>query len=434
MKELYDDQRLFDDLCNVGALRQGFKAVKANRGAPGIDGVSVKDFERDLDKELRQLLEELSSWTYRPKPVKRVDIPKPDNKGTRPLGIPTVRDRVVQATIKLLIEPVFEPTFSPSSYGFRPGRNQRQAVQAACEIINSGKAYVVDIDLSKCFDRISQDRLMARLRQTIGDKRLLRLIGLTLRSGILIDGFVSPSDEGVVQGSPLSPLLSNIVLDEWDKELERRGLSFCRFADDCNIFVGSRKAADRVMNSISNFIERRLKLKVNRDKSQVAHSSEVKFLGMTIINGTIAIAWLSMNRAMQMVKELTPRGTHLNLEQTIARINRWYRGWANYFAMTQYPAQLKRIEAHIRRRLRSRLVDQQKSRRNLCRKLIKRGISRPVAKMTAYSHRKRWALSGTMTLARAYPVDYFIHTLGQYIHSNRRHAHWFAVNRWIKLA
>jgi len=433
MKDLYDDKRLFEDLCHVDALRQGFKAVRKNKGAPGVDGVTVSDFERNVNEELRQLKEELISWAYRPKPVRRVEIPKPNNKGVRLLGLPSVRDRVVQATIKQLIEPLFEPTFSPNSYGFRPGRSQRQAVQGACEIVKSGKPMVVDIDLSKFFDRIQHDRLISTLRQTIKDKRLLRIIGLTLRSGIMKDGLTSPSKEGVVQGSPLSPILSNIVLDELDKELERRELSFCRFADDCNIFVGSHKAAERVMNSVSHYIETRLKLLINQDKSQVASAEKVKFLGLTIVSGMIAISKQSMNRAMEKVKFLTPRWTHMTLNKTMGELNQWYRGWASYFSMTHYPSQLKRIEAHIRRRLRSRLIDQQKSKRNLARKLIKRGVKRPIVNKSVYSNKKRWALSGTFAVSLAYPNDFFVKEIGQVIGSDKRQPHWLEVNCWIKL-
>jgi len=277
----------------------------------------------------------------------------------------------------LLLEPIFEPLFSANSYGFRPKRNQGQAVEAARRIVAGGKPYVVDLDLSKFFDRIHHDRLIARLGQTIPDKRILRLVGLILRSGIMANGLVTPSTEGAVQGSPLSPLLSNIVLDELDQELERRGLEFCRFVDDCNIFVKTPKAAERVMASIGGYIEKRLKLVVNREKSQVARSDRVKFLGLTIVGDTIAISRKALQTAMDKVKELTPRGTHLALETSIERINSWYVGWSSYFAMTYYPAQLKKIEAHIRRRLRSRLVDQQKSRRNLFRKLVKRGVPAP---------------------------------------------------------
>jgi hypothetical protein len=230
---LTDERRLFEDLCTTAWLEAGFRRVKKNKGSPGVDAVTIGEFESRLDEELRQLKAELDGWTYKPSPVRRVEIPKPGGRGIRLLGVPTVRDRVVHATLKLLLEPIFEPLFSEHSYGFRPERNQGQAVEAARKIVAGGKRYVVDLDLSKFFDRIHHDRLIARLGQTIPDKRILRLVGLILRSGIMADGLVTPSTEGAVQGSPLSPLLSNIVLDELDKELERRGLEFCRFADDC---------------------------------------------------------------------------------------------------------------------------------------------------------------------------------------------------------
>ncbi len=365
--------------------------------------------------------------------MRRVEIPKPGGKGIRLLGVPTVRDRVVEAALKMLLEPIFEPLFSSHSYGFRPERNQRQAVEAAHKIVTGGKPYVVDIDLSKFFDRIHHDRLIARLSQHVPDKRILRLIGMILRSGIMANGLVSPSTEGAAQGSPLSPLLSNIVLDELDKELELRGLEFCRFADDCNIFVKTPKAAERVMNNISRFIEKRLKLVVNREKSQVARSERVKFLGMTIVNGSIAISHQALQTAMAKVKELTPRGTHLTLEKSIEKINSWYVGWANYYSMTHYPAQLVKVEAHIRRRLRSRLVDQQKSKRNLFRKLMKRGVSRRMAASAVFSNRKRWALSKTIAVSRAYPNRWFITEMKLAIRSDRQLSHWFGLSQWIRL-
>ena len=270
MSLLIEEERLFEDLCYASYLRIGFEQVKENKGKPGIDGVSIQDFEFRLEEELSRLQQELLNWTYKPSPVRRVEIPKPGGQGVRLLGIPTVRDRVVQTAVKLLLEPLFEPYFSRHSYGFRPGRSPHDAVQAAQNIVNSDKPYVVDIDLSKFFDRIHHDRLIARMGQRIIDKRILRLVGLMLRSGVMIEGVVVRSEEGTMQGGPLSPLLSNIVLDELDKELEKRGLEFCRFADDCNIFVKSQKAAERVMETVSQFIEGKLKLKVNRDKSQVA--------------------------------------------------------------------------------------------------------------------------------------------------------------------
>jgi len=394
-----DERSLFEKLCDQSYLESGFKAVKENGGSPGIDGVTIEEFGSRLKEELVQLQKEIESWNYKPSPVRRVEILKPGKgAGVRLIGIPCVRDRIVQATIKLLIEPMLDPTFSDNSYGFRPDCNQRQAVEAAHRIAKSGKEYVVDIDLSKFFDRINQDRLIYLLSGHVDDKRILRLIGMILRSGVMKDGEITLTEEGVTQGSPLSPLLSNVVLDELDKELERRGLEFCRFADDCNIFVRSRKSADRVMKNISKFIETKLKLKINRDKSKVGRGWEIKFLGMTITPRGISISKQSMKRAMLKVKELTPRGTHRSLEQTIKQINRWYVGWSGYYRMTQYPSQLKKIEAHIRRRLRSRFVDQQKRRRHLYKKLVKRGVSRITASKTAFSNKGRWALSGVVKI------------------------------------
>ena len=434
-QELFTEQpRLFDLLCTTEVLKQGFKAVKRNGGTPGIDGIRLQEYERNLEEELRHLKKELEEWTYKPNPVRRVEIPKPGkDAGVRLLGVPCIRDRVVQASLKRLLEPLYEPQFSDSSYGFRPKRSQRQAVERAQEIVKSGKEYVVDIDLSKFFDRVNHDRLIARLGHTVEDKRILRLIGMTLRSGVMQDGVVNPTEEGTTQGSPLSPLLSNVVLDELDKELERRGLEFCRFADDCNIFVRTKKSADRVMRGITTFIEKRLRLKINTEKSKVALSKQVKFLGMTIIVGTIAISTVSLNRAMERVKDLTPRGTHHTIETTMKSINKWYTGWANYYSMTQYPSQLQKIEAHIRRRLRSRIIDQQRSKRNLVKKLVKRGVRKRYAARAVYTNRKRWALSHTRAVEMAYPNRWFIETLGQEIRSRDRLPHWFDGRKWIKM-
>jgi group II intron reverse transcriptase/maturase len=292
---------------------------------------------------------------------------------------------------------------------------------------------VVDIDLSKFFDRINHDRLISQLSHYIADKRILRLIGMTLRSGIMKEGVFIPSTEGATQGSPLSPLLSNLVLDNLDKELERRGLEFCRFADDCNIFAGSNKAAERIMQSVCKFIEGKLKLVVNSEKSQVALSDRVKFLGMTIVNATIAISRKAIDHAMTKVKELTPRGTSQNVKDTIGKINTWYVGWSSYFSMTQYPSQLRKIEAHIRRRLRSRIISQQKRRRYLCDKLIKRGVKLETAKKSVYSNKRRWALSITRGVHQAFPNKWFEEELGLAVRSNDKLPHWFNVNEWVHL-
>lgn len=429
-----DSKHLFEELCTEWRLLQGWREVRRNRGTSGIDGQTIDKFELQLSKEIKQLQEELVSWTYKPQPVRRVEIPKADGMGERLLGIPCIRDRVVQTTIKQLLEPILDSLFSENSYGFRPGRNQTQAVEAAQDIVQSGKGFVVDIDLSKFFDTVHQDRLIGRLGKIIEDRRILKLVGMTLRSGVMKDGVITPTEEGTTQGSPLSPLLSNLVLDELDKEIESRGLEFCRFADDCNIFVKTQRAGERVMKGISEFIEKKLKLKVNQEKSKVAESSLVKFLGMTIVNCTRAIARKSIRRAMDKVKELTPRGTSEKLENTIQKINGWYMGWSGYYSMTQYPSQLKAIEAHIRRRLRSRIVDQQKSKRHLFNKLRKRGVSRKKAAETVFANNGRWVLSHTNAVERAFPNDWFIRRNGLQIRSNENRNHWLDINKWIRLA
>lgn len=432
---LGDREKLFDELCSVEVLRRGFRMVKKNHGAPGIDGVTVETFEKHLSKELYQLSHELASWTYQSQPVRRVEIPKPGKRGeVRLLGIPCLRDRVVQAALKVLIEPIWEPLFSASSYGFRPRRNQGQAVQAAKKLIATGKEHVVDIDLSKFFDRVHHDRLIFRLGQEIPDKRILRLIGTILRSGVMQDGLFSPTQIGTVQGSPLSPLLSNIVLDELDKELERRGLAFCRFADDCNIYVGSHKAALRVMDSIRKYIENRLKLVVNLDKSKVALAHQIKFLGMTIIAGTIAISSLSVQAAMTKIKELIPRRSYQTLEVTIQEINQWYKGWSNYYDMTEYPYQLVALEGHIRRRLRARIVTQQKNLRNLFNKLVQRHVPRRRAASVFYRNQRWWVLSHTRAVEQAYPNQWFKDDMGLFIRSDQKQPHWFPLTKRIKIS
>ena len=425
---------IFEHLCSESVLKTAFLAVRKNKGAPGTDGVTVENFQDHLDYEVNQLLSELASWSYQPRPARRVKIPKPSNKKTpqfRNLAIPCVRDRVVQTALKTLLEPHFEPSFSEHSYGFRPGRSARQAVEKAQQICKKGKYFCVDIDLEKFFDRVHHDRLIARLALTIKDKRILRLIGITLRSGIMENGVVSPSSEGTPQGSPLSPLLSNIVLDELDKELERRGFEFCRYADDCNIFVSSPFAAKRAMENITNFIEKRLKLKVNKDKSKVAKSQFVKFLGMTIISGAIAISKQSMQRAKDKLKEIIPRNSGHSLEKTIERFNSWYIGWSNYHLMTQYPAQLRSVEAHARRRLRAIKVKQSKRPRFLYRKLNKMGVKTKGATVVFKNH-KCWKLSRSWAMQKAFDCEWF-KKMDMYTVSDSKQEHWFPLAYWVWL-
>src|SRR5210317_767050 len=427
-----DTTNLFEVVCHEQTLSRAFQSVKRNKGAAGIDNVSVEDFDKIKTKELAQLKQELINWDYKPMPVRRVEIPKPNNNGVRLLGVPTVRDRVLQTAIKMVIEPILDPMFSDSSFGFRPERNQRQAIETAKSIIASGKEYVVDIDLSKFFDRINHDRLIALLAKHIDDKRILRLIGLTLRSGVMTDQGFQASTLGSTQGSPLSPLLSNVILDVLDKKLEQRALSFVRFADDCNIFVATVKAAERVMENITAFIENRMKLVVNSDKSQVAKSNKVKFLGVTIVNGTVAIAKQSMSNAKEKIKELLPRGTHKTLDQTVQGFNQWFIGWVNYFNVTQYPAQIKAIEAKARRRLRVRFIAQCKRRKFLFKQLKKRGVRPKTAARIAFSNKKRWALSRSKAVENALPNAYF-DKAGLATYSNNKLQHWFPVSRWVHL-
>ena len=415
-QELFSEDAggLFDRLCDPHVLRYGFKSVRRNGGSPGIDGITIETYEDDLEQELRILSAELKDWKCAPQPVRRVEIPKPGGMGVRLLGVPCVRDRVVQASIKNLLEPLIDPTFSDSSYGFRPGRSQKQAIEKAQSMVQSGKEYVVDIDLSKFFDRVNHDKLIERLKIRYSiDNRILRLIGLTLRSGAMVDGRVEATRRGTTQGSPLSPLLSNVVLDELDKELEKRELEFCRFADDCNIFVRSKKAADRVMVSVSKFIEKKLKLVVNQEKSRTGKADAIKFLGMTIMAGLIVISGVSMNRANEKLKELIPRGTNRPMSITMENLNQWYRGWSGYYGMTEDKRQLRKIEAHARRRFRARIVYEHKRPRYLKRTLLRKGVSDRAAN-AIINNSGIWATSKSYAMHKAFPNSYFLEDLGQY--------------------
>jgi group II intron reverse transcriptase/maturase len=427
-----DRENLFEVIVSLENLKLAFREVRKNKGAPGIDGKTIEKFEINLTGELTQLHQELISWSYKPMPVRRVEIPKPDGKGVRLLGVPTVRDRVLQASIKMILEPILEPTFSQSSYGFRPGHNQHQAILRAQSIVKSGKGFVVDIDLSKFFDRINHDKIISQLRKHINDKRLFRIIGIILRSGISSGDTVLPSIEGSVQGSPLSPLLSNLILDELDKELEQRKLEFCRFADDCNIFVATEVAATRVMTSISQFIEGKLKLVINREKSKVAQAHHVKFLGMTITGKAIAISKKAMEKAFERVKILTPRGSNDNINRRVEKINEWYVGWSNYFLLTQFPVQFKTIEGHIRRRLRAMLINQHHRRRFLYKKFRGRGVSHQQATV-CYTRKRTWALSISIAANKAWSNEWFSDEVGLVTRLDKRQNHWFKLNRWPRL-
>jgi len=423
---------LFEQICAEDNLLQAFLFVKKNKGAAGIDDITIEIFEARLLNNLSLISKELKLWRYKPRPVKSIEIPKPDG-GVRKLGIPCVRDRVVQACIKMVLEPIFESKFSQSNYGFRPGIKQSDAIKQAQSYVTSGLEWVVDIDLSKFFDRISHDRLIYLMGKEISDKRILRLTGIILRSGAMTsDGLIHATQEGSVQGSPLSPLLSNIILDELDKELEKRESKFVRWADDCNIFFRNEKVAKRAMQSIKKFIEGKMKLVINEEKSKVAKSKDVKFLGVTVIENNIAIAAKSMKRAMEKIKELIPTNSPTPIQITLEKTNEWFRGWANYFAITNYPSQLLAIEAHIRRRLRARIVRQSKRRRTLYRKLVEKGMKKASAATISYSNKGPWRTSHS-AIEKVFSNKWFIESMGQIVLSDRKLQHWFSVRTWIRL-
>jgi group II intron reverse transcriptase/maturase len=422
---------LFEAITSPEQLGAAFKLVKANRGAEGVDGVSIEEFEANLKEELGKLSEELRSWKYIPQPARRVEIPKPGSQEKRKLGIPTVRDRVLHQSIRMSLEPLYEPDFSKSSYGFRPGRGQQDALEAARAIQQSGKAIVVDIDLEKFFDRINHDRLINTLKAKV-DKKVLRLIGMILRSGIMHGDKFEASTTGSPQGSPLSPLLSNIVLDELDKELERRGLEFCRYADDAKIFVRSYAAGNRVMRSVSRFIEKRLKLSVNAAKSKVVKASEMVFLGYVATRRHVYISKKSMKRAREKLRELIPRRSHIPFEAQVDRFNQWYRGWSNYYKLTNYPYQLQMIEAHARRRFRAQKVAGAKRRRFLVRKLIKLGAAKGSVWKRIYQGKDRtWKLSNSYPVQRVWSNQWF-RQQGLLDVSHKGLPHWRSVKqrRW----
>ena len=431
--ELNDAHRLYEEVCRKRTLRRAFKKVKANQGAPGPDGETLEQFERGLEGGLEKLREELTGWTYQPGPVRRVVIEKPGG-GERLLGVANVRDRIVQQAMVMVMGPLFEPGFSDHSYGYRPGRSQRDAIARATGHVGAGKEWVVDLDLERFFDTVNHDRVIHLLRNKVKDRRMIRLVGLTLRSGIWIDGKVEKSRVGLSQGSPLSPLLSNIVLDELDEELEKRGLDFVRYADDCNVFVRSEKAAERVLAKLTRFIEEKLKLKVNRTKSKTGLSSTVKFLGMTVLaGGMVAISAGSMTRAKAEVKERLPRSAKAPLEVQIENVNRWYRGWAEYYAMSEYPGQLKTIEARIRVRFRLQFIKNHKRKKYLVRKLVKRGIRRTTAYREVYlRNHGRWRLAHTYSVAQAWSEGWFKEQ-GLITVSREKRDHWKSLRAYPNL-
>jgi RNA-directed DNA polymerase len=371
--------------------------------------MTVHELPEFLKQHWPAIREQLLSGAYEPQPVKRVDIPKPDG-GVRKLGIPTVLDRFIQQAVMQVLQRRWDRTFSDHSYGFRPGRSAHQAVEAAKQYIAAGYRWCVDLDLEKFFDRVSHDKLMAKIAERVSDKRVLKLIRAFLTAGVLEDGLVSPGDEGTPQGGPLSPLLSNVVLDEFDRELERRGLRFARYADDSNIYVRSRRAGERVMASLKRFITTKLKLKVNEQKSTVARPWERKFLGFSFTNTGVPkrrIAPKAVDRFQERVRELTRRTRGVSTERMAAELTRYLRGWIGYFGKCETPSVLQSLEQWVRRRLRSAIWQQWKRGSVRFAELRKRGVGPDLAAQTAGSPHGPWRLANSPALAFALPNAYF---------------------------
>jgi RNA-directed DNA polymerase len=326
--------RLMEEVCERENLKEALRRVKANKGSPGVDGMTVGGIKDYLKQHWPAIREQLLSGTYAPQPVRRVEIPKPDGGGVRKLGIPSVLDRLIQQAVMQVLQRRWDRTFSDHSYGFRPGRSAHQAVAQAQRYIAEGHGWCVDLDLEKFFDRVSHDKLMGQIAKRVEDKRLLKLIRAFLNAGVMENGLVSPSVEGTPQGGPLSPLLSNLVLDELDRELERRGHRYVRYADDCNIYVRSERAGQRVMESVKQFITQKLKLKVNETKSAVARPQERKFLGFSFTAGPEVkrvIAPKALDRFRRRVREITRRAKGLSMETTMEELAPYMRGWRSYF-------------------------------------------------------------------------------------------------------
>lgn len=402
-------QQLMEEVCGRENCLRALRRVKANQGSPGIDGMKVAELPGYLKQHWPALRDQLLSGTYEPQPVKRVEIAKPDG-GVRKLGIPTVLDRFIQQAVMQVLQGRWDRTFSEHSHGFRPQRSAHQAVAKAQQYIAAGHRWVVDLDLEKFFDRVNHDRLMAAVARRVSDKRVLSLIRAFLASGVMENGLVSPVEEGTPQGGPLSPLLSNLVLDELDRELERRQHRFVRYADDCNIYVASERAGKRVMQSVASFLQRRLKLKVNETKSAVARPQERKFLGFSFTYGSEPkrrIAPKALLRCKQRVRELTQRTQGIRLEQMTRELASYLRGWKSYFGYSQTPSVLERLDHWIRRRLRSVIWKQWKRSRVRVARLRQRNIGTDLAAQTAGSPHGPWRIANSPALSLAFPIAYF---------------------------
>jgi RNA-directed DNA polymerase len=401
--------RLMEEVCERENLKEALRRVKANKGSAGVDGMTVGGITDYLKQHWPAIREQLLNGTYEPKPVRRVEIPKPDG-GVRKLGIPTVLDRFIQQAVMQVLQRQWDPTFSESSYGFRPGRSAKQAVAQAQKHIAEGHCWCVDFDLEKFFDRVNHDKLMGQIAKRVEDKRLLKLIRAFLNAGVMENGLVSPSVEGTPQGGPLSPLLSNLVLDELDRELERRGHRFVRYADDCNVYVRSERAGQRVMESVTQFITQKLKLKVNEAKSAVARPQERKFLGFSFTAGPEArrvIAPKALDRFKRRVREITRRAKGVSMTTTIEELAPYMRGWRGYFGFCETPEVLLWLTRWVRLRLRAAMWRQWKTPRRRREALIALGVRERLANNTAGSGLGPWYLAKAKALSVGLSNAYF---------------------------
>jgi len=405
-----DTSKLLEKVIDRNNLNLAYKRVKKNGGSHGVDGMKVDELLPYLKQHGGPLKQALLDGKYRPQPVRRVEIPKPDG-GVRLLGVPTVVDRLIQQAIAQVLIPVFEDEFSDHSYGFRPGKSAHDAIKQAHVYVNEEYTTVVDIDLENFFDRVNHDKLMYLVSRRVLDKRLLRLIRRYLESGVMIGGLVSLSREGTPQGGPLSPLLSNVMLHELDIELEKRGHRFCRYADDCNIYVKSLRAGERVMTSISEFIEQRLKLKVNRDKSAVDHVTKRRFLGFSYYRWQggyrIRVDEKSIRRLKEKLRLLTSRSKGWSMDTRIERLNLAIRGWVNYFHLADMRKLLVRLDAWLRRRLRMCYWKQWKKIKTKHDKLVKLGIPSRKAWEHANTRKSYWHTANSWILACSLTNTYF---------------------------
>jgi RNA-directed DNA polymerase len=402
--------RLMEEVCERENLKQALRQVKGNKGSAGVDGMTVSQLPDYLKQHWPAIREQLLNGIYEPQPVRRVEIPKPDGGGVRKLGIPSVLDRFIQQAVMQVLQRRWDPTFSDHSYGFRPGRSAHQAVAQAQQYIDKGYGWCIDFDLEKFFDRVNHDKLMGQVANRVEDKRLLKLIRAFLNAGVMENGLVSPSVEGTPQGGPLSPLLSNLVLDELDRELEHRGLRLVRYADDCNIYVRSERAGQRVMESITRFITQKLKLKVNETKSAVARPQERKFLGFSFTAGPEVkrtIAPKALDRFKGRIREITRRAKGVSIETTIEELAPYMRGWRSYFGFCETPWVLVSLTRWVRLRLRAALWRQWKTPRRRRAALLALGVRPRLASNTAGSGRGPWYLAKAKALSVGLSNAYF---------------------------